>query len=201
MRKTLLWAAVLLGVGAGQASAQAWDAPTFFSPRQHDDIGVYVIFPDGGDAGVEGIWRQSGNLNLGVRLGIIDEAVLLGAEFYNPIRISAPLQLSWLLGVGATFGDNVTWLRVPFGVSVGGTLNAGNILITPYVHPRIALDVASIDTPAGEDTDTDVNFDVDLGADIDLSPQWVLRFGATVGQSDAFGLGLAYRLGRRVVVR
>lgn len=202
MRKGLLWAGLLVLAGAGQASAQAWDSPTFFSPRQHDDLGVYVIFPDGGDVGVEGIWRQSGNLNLGVRLGIADEVVLLGAEFYNPIRLSqSPLLLSWLLGFGASFGDNATWLRVPFGVSLGGNLDAGSLQITPYVHPRVALDVVVVDVGDEEVTDTDVNFDVDLGADVLLSPAWTLKFGATVGHSDAFGVGLAYRMQRRVVVR
>ena len=203
MRKALLWAALLVLASTGQAAAQAWDAPTFFSPRQHDDLGVYVIFPDGGDVGVEGIWRQSGNLNLGVRLGVVDERVLLGAEFYNPIRLNqSPVLLSWLLGFGATFGDNVTWLRVPFGVSLGANLgNTGGIQITPYVHPRVALDVLAIDVGDEEQTDTDVNFDVDLGADVLLSPAWSLKFGATVGESDAFGVGLAYRMQRRVVVR
>lgn len=203
MRKGLLWAALLVLASTGQASAQAWDAPTFFSPRQHDDLGVYVIFPDGGDVGVEGIWRQSGNLNLGVRLGVVDERVLLGAEFYNPIRLSqSPVLLSWLLGFGATFGDNVTWLRVPFGVSLGANLgNPGGIHVTPYVHPRVALDVVAFDVGDEEQTDTDVNFDVDLGADVLLSPAWTLKVGATVGESDAFGVGLAYRLQRRVVVR
>lgn len=206
MRKALLWVGVWLAVAAGQVSAQRWhkpwDAPSFFSPRPHDDIGVYLFFLDGHDAGVEGIWRQTGNLNLGVRVGVAEDLVKVGAEFYGPIRIEAPLQLAWQLGVGAGFGDDVTMLRVPFGVSLGGTLGSpGTLQITPYVYPRVALDLYAFDVGDDEETDTEVNFDVDLGADIRLSPAWSLKVGATVGESEAFGLGLAYRMQRRVVVR
>ena len=203
MRKSLLGAALIL-VAASPASAQwAWDAPSFFSPRSHDDIGIYAVVPDDADFGVMGLWRQSGNLNLGVRVALIEDVVSLGAEFYNPIRaVNVPLSMAWNLGFGAGFGDDVTMLRVPFGVSIGATLgSSGSLQLTPYVHPRIALDVVAVDVGDDERTDTDVNFDVDLGADLNLTPSLILRFGATVGENEAFGLGVAFRMGRRMVVR
>lgn len=204
MHKTSsVWVVALLFASAGSLSAQAWDGPSFFSPRPGEDIGIYLIDADGADdLGVAGIWRQEGNLNLGVRLGLLDgDRFSVGAEFYGPIGgVQAPLLLSWVVGVGGTF-NGADWIRVPAGLSIGASFDAGTLSIMPYVHPRIAFDYISFDTPAGDDSDSELNFDLDLGADIGLGPRFVLRFGATVGDWDAIGVGVAYRLGRRVVVR
>lgn len=202
MRKTLFSALVLL-VFVAPVSAQGWDAPSFFSPRSYDALGLYVFAPDNGDAGVQGIWRQSGNLNLGVRAGIANDLVLVGAEFYGPLQmVSAPLRLAWNLGVGASFMDQVTHLRVPLGLSIGGTIgSSGALRLTPYVHPRVALALTSFDVAGDERTDTDVDVDVDLGADLNLSPNLLVQFGATLGANDAFGVGVAWNMQRRVVVR
>lgn len=194
----------LLAGSAGQAVAQPWDVPSFFSPRPGEDIGIYVVDMDGtDDLGIVGIWRQEGNLNLGVRAGVLDgDHISLGAEFYGPIRgVNAPIYMSWLLGVGGTF-NGATWLRIPAGVSIGTIFDAGSLDIMPYLHPRVALDYVSWDAPEGvDDSDSELNFDLDLGADISLGPQWVFRFGATVGDFDGIGVGIAYRMGRRLVVR
>jgi hypothetical protein len=96
----------------------------------------------------------------------------------------------------------VTWLRVPLGVSVGVDIpTSGSVRILPYIHPRVALDLVAFDTPDGEETDTDLNVELDLGADIGLGQQFVLRVGATIGEWDAIGVGVAYKMGRRLVVR
>ncbi|HSK21136.1 MAG TPA: hypothetical protein VK912_18415 [Longimicrobiales bacterium] len=194
----------LLAGSAGQVAAQPWDVPSFFSPRPGEDIGIYVVDMDGADdLGIVGIWRQEGNLNLGVRAGVLDgDHISLGAEFYGPIRgVNAPIYMSWLLGVGGTF-NGATWLRIPAGVSIGTIFDAGSLDIMPYLHPRVALDYVSWDAPEGvDDSDSELNFDLDLGADISLGPQWVFRFGATVGDFDGIGVGIAYRMGRRLVVR
>jgi hypothetical protein len=194
----------LLAGSAVEVAAQPWDVPSFFSPRPGEDIGIYVVDMDGADdLGIVGIWRQEGNLNLGVRAGVLDgDHISLGAEFYGPIRgVNAPIYMSWLLGVGGTF-NGATWLRIPAGVSIGTIFDAGSLDIMPYLHPRVALDYVSWDAPAGvDDSDSELNFDLDLGADISLGPQWVFRFGATVGDFDGIGVGIAYRMGRRLVVR
>jgi hypothetical protein len=191
---------------AAPAAAQAWDTPTFFSPRPGEDIGLYIIDADGvSDLGFAGIWRQEGNINLGVRAGIAgDDYYAVGAEFYGPLHVlgpQSPLLVSWVLGAGATF-NGVTWLRIPFGASIGMDLGSANSLrIMPYVHPRVAFDLVAFDTPTGEETDTEFTFDLDLGADIGLGQQFVLRFGATLGDRSAIGAGVAYKMGRRLVVR
>lgn len=200
-RSALVLLGLLLG-SAGSVAAQGWDMPSFFSPRPGEDIGLYIIDADGvDDIGIAGIWRQEGNLNLGVRAGIVgDDHFALGAEFYGPIRgIEAPILLSWVVGLGGTFND-VTWLRIPAGVSVGVNVDAGSVRILPYVHPRVAFDYFSFDTPAGDESDSELNFDLDLGADVDVG-RFVLRFGATIGDFDAIGIGAAYKWGRQVTVR
>jgi hypothetical protein len=203
---TRIAALALAGFGfAGSAGAQAFDVPSFLPPRPGDDIGVYLSTI--GDFGIEGIWRQQGNLNLGLRLGYVDYdspvrdgAVTVGAESWGLIKAadySFPLDVSWTAGLGAGFNGG-TLLEVPVGLSLGRTFDGGSIPIQLYGHPRIALFVFSND--AGDDTDLEFLFD--LGADFMFSPSWKLRVGASLGSyDDVIGVGLAYRAGRSVSVR
>lgn len=209
MRRTLAaTAALLLSTAASPAAAQ-WESPTFFSPRAADDLGVYLVFPDPGDLGIVGIWRQTGRIDLGVRAGFLDfgndTGILVGAELFGPVNLfgpGTPISAAWMSGVGAVF-DGVTWLRIPLGLSVGATLaSSGGFSITPYVHPRVAFDLFAFDVGDGEEeTESELNVDVDLGADLSLGRSFILRFGATFGESDVIGIGLAWRMPRGVVVR
>ena len=207
MRYPVLVALAGLLVYSTPIRAQAWDAPTFFSPRPGEDIGLYVIDADGvGDLGFAGIWRQEGNINLGVRAGIAGgDHFSVGAEYYGPLTVfgpQSPLLVSWILGAGATFND-ATWLRIPLGVSVGLNLgSSGSFRIMPYAHPRVAYDLIAFDNAVGEEvTDSEFNFDIDLGADLALGERFVVRFGATLGDREAIGAGVAYRMSRKLVVR
>ena len=68
MRKRIFGSAfIFLLVLPAAGRAQHWETPTFFAPRPADDIGAYLVDTEGGDIGLAGIWRQSGNVNLGVR--------------------------------------------------------------------------------------------------------------------------------------
>jgi hypothetical protein len=110
--------------------------------------------------------------------------------------------MSWITGIGAGFNDDVTTLRIPAGVSVGVNLGTGGLNLTPYVHPRVAFDLAAFDNAAGEEeTDSEFNFDVDLGADAALGESFVVRVGVTLGSQTMFGAGIAYRMSRRIEVR
>jgi hypothetical protein len=202
-----VWTAATLGAGTAPAAGQAWDAPSFFSPRPGEDIGIYITKPEGSDdLGIAAIWRMEGNLNLGVRGGIAaGDHISIGAEFFRPLDLLGPqstLLMSWILGVGATFND-VTMLRVPLGVSAGVAFGTpGAVQVTPYAHPRVALDVIAYNLPDGqEQTDTEFRFEIDVGADAALGRSFVLRVGATIGESNTFGAGIAYRFSRRLIVR
>jgi hypothetical protein len=221
--------AVLLLSTAQGAFAQKWDAPLFFSPRPMDDIGAYYMrtnrdFPFDDANGLKLIWRQSGNLNLGVHLGTgdisnIGESILVGAELYGPLtRLiqTNSLALSWSLGIGAAFGDDedsqLSYIdfSVPLGVSIGIPLGSGSTTILPYVHPRVSFDVVAItdDITDEEETFTDVGFAADLGAEVSLGRSLILRAAYTLGsdsdetgERNAFGVGVALRMQRKVIVR
>lgn len=199
--KTLLITAAALAVTTG-AQAQIWDAPGFMPPRPGEDIGIYLSEPDGADLVVQGIWRQRGNLNLGVRVGFADQATggafQAGAETWGEIMSvgpDLPVDVTWTLGAGATFGD-FTLVSIPLGLSIGRTLETP-LPLQVYAHPRLALIIAS----ANNTTDEDLEGLFDLGADLHLGPDWKARLGVTLGEVDAYGLGLAYRFGRGVTVR
>ncbi len=199
----------LLALFPTAARAQSWEAPTFFAPRLSDDLGLYLYDPEGGDLGVMGMWRQTGRVNLGVRAGFGgvsgDRLLLVGAEVYGMIvepDAERPLAVAWLVGAGATT-DGRTVLRIPAGVSAGARIPAGDMVFTPYVHPRISLDYITVDTggDGGSASDTQFHLDADLGAELEIGAMWLLRAAFTIGDRQAFGLGLAYRIPRQIAVR
>ncbi|MBI4410560.1 MAG: hypothetical protein HY561_12680 [Gemmatimonadetes bacterium] len=183
----------------------AWDAPSFLPPRPADELGGYLIDPPAGTWGLVGIWRQTGNLNLGVRGGILDReaaddlGVLLGAEVFGllvPSGRDLPFDLGWSLGMGATF-DGGTFLRIPAGVNAGLRLGSPGFVFVPYVHPRLALQVFSLN----DQTEVELGVTTDIGVDLHLGRSFLVRAGAALGDHDALGVGAAVRTGRRVVAR
>lgn len=211
MKRPLLAALLFALTSSTAATAQIWDAPMFFAPRPMDDLGLYYVRTNGSlrDAsGLKAIWRQSGNLNLGVHAGIGDldnagNTIMVGAELYGGLNSLLPgsgIDISWNLGAGATFGDDYTYFTVPFGASLGLRLGSGSVQVQPYVHPRISLDILAVGSGAAERTDTEGSVAVDLGADVNLGPRWVLRGAYSLADRDAFGIGLAMRWPRGVSV-
>jgi hypothetical protein len=191
----------LLAVGlAGEARAQ-WDAPAFMPPRPGEDLGIYLSTM--GDFGLQGIWRQHGNLNLGLRLGYIAGGaggVVAAAESWGGLAAAGPafpLDVSWTLGAGGVFGD-ATWVQIPAGLSLGRTLPLDALTVQAYAHPRLALLVQ-----AGGDLEDEIDLDglVDLGVDLVRDPGLRLRLAATLGSVSALGVGVAIPAGRRAVVR
>jgi hypothetical protein len=207
----LLLLALLVAVAAQPAAGQqavrptaAWDAPSFMPPRGIDDVGVYVFEPSGGEWGVSGIWRQSGNLGLGVRGGILDidatasRAFLAGLEFFGPLLAGGlPLDMAWVLGAGGTFYDGGTTVRLPAGVTAGVRLGSPGFVLVPYVHPRAALALWA----SGDESETRFEATVDLGLDLLLGDAFRVRVGAAFGDGNALGAGVALRFARGVAVR
>lgn len=201
----LLVAVAAALLGAVEARAQlVWDAPTFLPPRPGDDIGVYLTDGDGTDLGIQGIWRQRGNLNLGLRLGLVDAPggarAVVGVETWDMLMSAGrdlPVDLTWNLGAGATFGDGATLFSVPVGLSVGRTFDTDPATFQVYAHPRVAVVVIANDV----DDRTELEPFVDIGGEMHLGTDWKLRLAFTFGEWEAFGLGLAYRWGRAVEVR
>jgi hypothetical protein len=192
--------AVIALAAASQASAQ-WSAPSFLPPRPGDDVGIYLSSVE--RFGVQAIWRQHGNLNLGVRVGWIDSptrgGVVTAAETWGLLLQAGqgfPVDLAWTLGAGAVF-DGGTSLEVPVGVSAGRTMALAPVTVQFYGHPRLALIVRA----NGENDGTEVGGLFDIGADFVTTGGLKLRVGTTLGSFDALGIGLALRWGRGVEVR
>lgn len=206
--RSALLGVLLILAATGPAAAQAWDNPSFFAPRAHDDIGVYVINPDDGDLGFAAIWRQSGNINLGLRGGFFGDFDVwqLGAELYGPLNLSTgtPLLLAWNTGIGASFADRSTALRIPLGASIGlelGGVGSG-LTIVPYAHPRVAFELFAVELANDEEeTETEFDLDLDLGADVQIGERWIVRGGVSLPERTTFGLGIAYRIPRPISIR
>ena len=127
-----------------------------------------------------------------------DVFLILGGQFANSLARSRPdMPLDVLLTVGAftQFGNDQVFLNIPVGTSIGHRfpLQGTQMAITPYVHPRLALQYVSFETPLGDDeSDTEIDISFDIGGNLEFSPQLALRLSATFGDVDVLGLSLAW---------
>ena len=224
--RVALLAMLVFGVPA-MARAQAWAYPSFQQPRVANREFNFAV-ADAGHAGTSLVfqWREglTARTQLSADLGFADPdgnsngKLLFGGQFAGMLtEAKQELPLDFLLTGGLNFavGDGSDLIRVPFGVSVGHRfpLDEG-FAITPYVHPRLSLDICT--DCAGRDRDessTDLGIDFDLGVNFDVTRNLAFRVSAQFGGSDAFdnsdgfGLSLAYspvglskmvqRIGRR----
>lgn len=188
-----------------------WDAPSFHLPGGEDGYGVYLTFPDDvGAVGAAGTWRRSGEyVDLGVRGGVAntedaagDDALAFsaGLDLKNELvhaYEAFPLDVSWATGVGVTAvpDRDASVLRIPVGLVVGRRLPAGDATVTPYAHPRLALDAFFRDEgpgPGPDGDDTELRLDLDFGVDVRTAEEWSVRFGFTAGRDFTAGAGLTF---------
>lgn len=189
---------ILTSVAHLQAQV-AWEAPMMASPRAPAGFGVYLADVAGGNLGLIGTYRgATAPSGLEFRFGIAeggpgDDDIngLFGVSISGLLARESgdmPFDISWVAGAGVGFGD---WalITVPVGLSFGHTFTGDGINITPYVTPRVHLDAA-----IGEDVgdDTDLGLSVDLGFDLALRRGWMLRFGASLGDHEAFAIGIVF---------
>lgn len=192
------------------AAQDAWDVPSFQPPRPVHELGAYLIVPDRDDLGIMALWRQPGGLNLGVRAGLLidrdsDRSTkyggLVGVDVQGPLRRYGPqfpVDLSWTAGVGGTF-NSTDEVRIPIGVSAGRRVDFDTVVLYPYVHPRVGID---IELDAGDDdTDTRFGFTTDVGLDLVLRQQVMLRLAASLLDRTGFGVGLAWSPGPAAAAR
>jgi hypothetical protein len=213
--RTIGWTAALgMVLGAASAQAQAWNYPSFHQPqiaRREYNFGLAA----GGDAGTSliGQWREGIasatelNLEIGVALPDEDETGLdnrfmvgIGlAQRVMQANQEFPLDMVLTGGVYPSFGDPSTFIRIPVGVSLGRRVPfaGSNIALTPYVHPRLSIDICSDDDVCDETTDVGLNFD--LGGNLELNRQLSMRFAILFGAGEfpldetGFGFALAWK--------
>jgi len=196
--------AAAIALPAAEAAAQSLH-PSFQLPRtvQREYAGA-IADGDGVTAFLfqwhEGMTSASGCRFDGGLLDVDggDVQFLLGATYQRQVNragTEVPLDMLLTLGGQAVLGD-LTILEVPVGMSIGRRFPLeGVFALTPYVHPRVALQYCN-ECDAG-DSETDVGIGLDIGVDFEISNRMSLRGAFMIGSddADAIGLSLAWRPG------
>lgn len=143
-------------------------------------------------------WREGvgQGMHLGLDAGFTDrrgsENLLafvggsIGSELMRA-RGDQPLDMLLTGGLGLAFGNGATLMRAPVGLSVGHTFDLEQgMALTPYVHPRLSLDLCSSCGRRGNSrTELSLNFDV--GVNFRVNSQFALRAAVLFSGSDFFG--------------
>lgn len=198
MLKKLLIIGTLLVLPASAHAQIAWDTPLLVAPRDMPGFGLFVADVYGGDIGVIGTWRAP-QWNFGLRAGIAeahdaDVGVLLGLDFEGTITRASnefPLDVDWVTGAGIGVSDGAA-VSIPLGLIAGHTFRAEGALFTPYVSPRVVLDLLFGGDGPEDDTDANLDLAVDIGLDLRLSPDFMIRFGGTLGDREGVAIGVVF---------
>lgn len=204
----------LIALQPSRAHGQAWAYPSFQPPRITTREFNFAV-ADAGDAGTSLVfqWREGigARTQLSLDIGFADPEgrsdgkLLLGGAFAGALTESTaemPLDFLATVGVNLAVGEGSDFVRVPFGVSIGHRfpLDEG-FAITPYVHPRVSLDICTECRVRRDDDlegDTDLGIDFDIGVNFEVTRQLAFRVSAlfggsdTFGDSDGFGISLAW---------
>jgi hypothetical protein len=194
----------LSAAAATPAAAQAWFYPSFQIPRTVDrDYTFGLIANDG--AGAVFQWREGigAGAQLSLDAGLADASgvtqLFVGGQYAYQLTGATseqPLDVLLTAGLGLGVGDGPEVIRIPVGVSLGHRFPLeGGLAITPYVHPRLSLDVVT--GTGGNRGSNHLTLDFDLGGSLEVTRQLAIRAsvlvsGAELGNSAAFGLGLTF---------
>jgi hypothetical protein len=197
--------ALALALAVSPAGAQALNYPSLQVPyaSTRDYTGAIA----GGDGTTllfqwrEG-WTERRHLQLDV--GIADRKgndglllALAGSFGQELLRASGEQPLDLLLtgGVGMSFGDGVSLLRVPIGVSIGHTFEMEKgMSLTPYVHPRVSIDVCS-SCGGRDDSQSELSLNFDLGVNFQVNRQFAVRTALAFSGSDLAGTEDSFAVG------
>lgn len=160
--------------GAGTTALFQWREG--WAPRRHWQLDAGLIDRKGSD-----------NLSVFVGGGIGQEIARANGD--------QPLDLLFTAGAGAAFGGGYTLVRIPVGVSLGHTFDLEQgMAITPYVHPRASVDVAS-SGGRNNGSQSEVSLNFDLGVNFQVNSQFAVRAAAAftgselAGAQDTFAIG------------
>jgi hypothetical protein len=195
---------LFLLVAPSAALAQpAWDSPMLMPPRVSDGLGVLLMEAHGGGVGGLVTWRAPA-WNFGVRAGLVDGVrddigLLAGIDVNGTLTRSTdefPLDIDWVFGAGIGVDDGAR-ISLPLGLSVGHTFVGDGVTFLPYATPRVILDAFindDDDDPPRRRNNDDIHFGVavDLGLDLRVTPAFLIRFAATVGDREGVALGLVF---------
>jgi hypothetical protein len=192
---------MLLAVVGTPALAQSF-YPSFQQPRVVSREFNFAIADGDGLTPLVFQWREgvSPGTQLSLDLGLADPDsdvletfFMVGGQYARMLtqaRADMPLDILLAAGLFGRFGNDITSVGVPVGVSVGHRfpLTGTSMAVTPYIHPRVSLDYVSF----ADESDTEVNITFDVGGNLELTPQLALRLTAMFGDIDVVGLSLAW---------
>jgi hypothetical protein len=201
----VLLAAVAMLVPGSVSGQTAWDSPMLLPARPVDGLGIFLTDMHEGGIGVLGTWR-SPVWNYGLRVGISegsggsDLAVFGGVDYMGPVNTATqdvPVDVDWVAGVGIGINDGAR-LSFPLGLTAAYSFQAESARFTPYLTPRIILDgfFGSENRPGRDGLG--LGFAVDVGLDMRLTgvegpfADTTIRFGASMGDRRAIGLGVVF---------
>lgn len=162
--------------------------PTYQSPRIVNEMGGYLS--DGpGDLALEGIWRGG---PLGLRVGyadVLDGVLSISGELRSPLAAGGvPLGLAFTAAAQGLIGDRSA-VGIQGGLTAGYTFSPDGLMITPYIHPRIA-GVNGF----GRNDSFELELLADIGVDVEFYNNMLLRFGFSLDDVGAdWGVGLSLR--------
>ena len=206
LRSTATLSAMLLAFSAAPVAAQTM-YPSFQQSRVVPREFNFAVADGRGITPIVFQWREgtTARTQLSLDAGLADPEgpdtdvmLLVGGQYgimLAQARSDFPLDVLFTAGAFGAFG-NGTYVAVPVGVSVGHRfpLEGTAMAITPYIHPRLALEFAS---GGGDNSDIAIGFD--LGGSLELTPQLSLRVSALFGgdgirgnDGDAIGISLAW---------
>lgn len=194
-------------VGASAVRAQAYNYPSLQIPSASTrdytaalvgGTGSTLLFQwrEGVSTGMH--WQLEGGL--ADPKGPTDPLLFFGGGLARElVRATGdqPLDLLFTAGAGASFGGAGTTVRLPVGVSLGHRFELdGGMALTPYMHPRVSLDVCS---RCGVDRErrSTVSLNFDLGAQWQVNRQFGVIGAVSVSGSDAFTNDDTFSLGLR----
>ncbi len=177
----------------------AWDSPILVPPGVDEGLGILIMEAHAGGVGALLTWRAPA-WNFGIRAGLVDGArddigLIAGIDVGGQLTRSTtefPLDIDWVFGAGLGVDDGAR-VSLPLGLSIGHTFRGDDVTFLPYAGPRVVLDafIGDDDRHRGND-DVRLGVAVDLGLDLRVTPGFLIRFAATVGDREAVALGLVF---------
>ena len=195
----------MLLAGSTVAAAQTM-YPSFQQPRVASREFNFAIADGDGITPFVFQWREgtSAGTQLSFDAGLADPDqegtdvyLILGGQFARSLarsRADMPLDVLFTVGAFTQFGNDEVFLNIPVGTSVGHRfpLQGTQMAITPYIHPRLALQYVSFDNGTVDESDTEIDISFDVGGSLEFSPQLALRLSAPFGDADVLGISLAW---------